>query len=345
MTTQPAHVVTSVAHAPAVPGRGDLPSIVISLDFEMRWGVHHRLRYQMDAYRENLEAERTVVPALLKLFAERVIRATWATVGGLACKNWDEYFRRAPLSPRYANRQLAVSPLYAELDPAGKLYFAPDLVQSIHDTPGQELGTHTFSHIPMDEAGVTAADVKGDLEAVAVLWRERFGAAPVSLVFPRNQTAFTSVVHDCGIRIWRGNETPWYHRKTPATSQHVVARALRWLDAVDPLVRRACALDGCMTRASLFLRTDLTDAAWGLHLARIRRELTFTSPDEVFHLWWHPHNLGVDTQKRMARLEHVLDLIAEKSRRGLAVSRCMADLVPAPCERPEPGSEGVAPAG
>ena len=52
-----------------------------------------------------------------------------------------------------------------------------------------------------------------------------------------------------------------------------------------------------------------------------------------------------DIQKRMARLEHVLDLIAEKSRRGLAVSRCMADLVPAPCERPEPGSEGVAPAG
>ncbi|HWC73712.1 MAG TPA: polysaccharide deacetylase family protein, partial [Gemmatimonadales bacterium] len=208
-----------------------IPRVVVSVDFERRWGVYHRLGFKRDAYRANLENTYPVVVGMLDLFRARGIRATWAAVGALACRDWDEYFQRAPRPPAYQNPALAISPRYAELDPHGRLHFAPDLLRMVHATPGQDLGTHTFSHLLMGEPGVTAEDVRADLEAVACLSRQRFGAAPVSLVFPRNQVAFLGVIRSCGIRIWRGNEPGWYYDCNETSRRRPVARARRLLDA------------------------------------------------------------------------------------------------------------------
>jgi peptidoglycan/xylan/chitin deacetylase (PgdA/CDA1 family) len=303
-------------------------SVVISLDFELRWGMQDRLRFDRNAYRENLENETHVAPQLLRLFLERQIRATWAVVGAIACRSWDEYFVRAPRPPRYQNPDLAISPRYAELDPDGRLHFGAGFVHAIHGTPGQELGTHTFSHILMREPGVTADDVRLDLHAVASLWRERFGAAPVSLVFPRNQIAFESVVRGCGIRIWRGTEGPWYFDRNEAGRMSPLSRGLRLFDAVNPYVRRASSVQGEVTRSSLFLRANLPRPAWVLHVARIRRELAALRPPQVFHLWWHPHNLGPQVRVRLGRVEQILDLIAGECARGRVVSRSMSQLLP-----------------
>lgn len=307
--------------------RDSPPTVVLSLDFEMRWGCYDKLGLDREAYRENLENVREVVPALLKLFSERNIRATWATVGALACQDWEEYFRRAPATPCYEDTALRFSEQYAELDPEGHLHFAPHLVRAIHETPGQELGTHTFSHIFMREPGITAEDVDADLAAVVALWKERFGIEPRSLVFPRNQHSFIERILSTPIRVWRGNETPWYHECTDAGTNKIFPRSLRLLDALNPMVRRASCMDGAMNRASLFFRANLPEALWGLHLSRIRGELKALGPGQIFHLWWHPHNLGADGALRMARVECVLDLIANGCQNGRRVSRSMGDLV------------------
>lgn len=301
-------------------------SVVISVDFERRWGLHHRLGFDLDAYREQLENVQPVVMSLLRLFAARNIRATWAAVGALGCRDWTEYFARAPRQPHYQNPALAISPRYAELDRDGHLHFAPELLRAIHATPGQELGTHTFSHVLMREPGVTADDVRADLDAVSRLWRERFGKPPVSLVFPRNQVAFLSVIRSCGVRMWRGNETGWYHDCNETSNNRPVARARRLLDAINPLARHASPIEGDMTRASLFLRTNLPAPAWALHCARIRNEIDALRPPQVFHMWWHDHNLGAHVRQRLARVEQVFDMIAERCVRGLLVSRTMGDL-------------------
>jgi peptidoglycan/xylan/chitin deacetylase (PgdA/CDA1 family) len=305
-----------------------VPRVVVSVDFERRWGVHHRLGLNRDAYRDHLENTFPVVSGMLELFRTRNIRATWAAVGALACRNWDEYFERAPRPPAYENPALAVSPRYAELDRDGHLHFAPDLLRMVHATPGQDLGTHTFSHLLMGEPGVTAEDVRADLEAVACISRQRFGAAPVSLVFPRNQVAFLPVIRDCGIRMWRGNETGWYYDCNETSRSRPVARARRLLDAITPWTYHASALEGDMTRATMFLRTTLPRPGWALHLARIRHELDALRPSQVFHLWWHDHNLGVDIRRRMARVEQICDMIAERCARGHLVSTNMRDLLP-----------------
>jgi peptidoglycan/xylan/chitin deacetylase (PgdA/CDA1 family) len=222
---------------------------------------------------------------------------------------------------------LRVDPRYAELDPAGELHFAPDLVRAIVETPGQELGTHTFSHLYLRENGITAEDVAADLAAARGLFEERYGVRPTSLVFPRNQCAFIDVVRASGITVWRGNPGPWYYEREDSESHGALVRALKLLDGINPLRRLAAPVSGDMTRASMFLRLGLPQALWRAHLARIRGEFAALGPDEVFHVWFHPHNLGAATAQRLSRLDEVLDLIAERQQRGELRSSTMADLV------------------
>lgn len=303
-----------------------MTAIVISLDFEMRWGMHDILGTNKDAYRENLENVNHVVPALLKMFSDRSIHATWACVGALGCANWEEYFNRAPRPPIYENPTLAVKPEYAEMDRSGSLHFAPDLIKSIQATPGQELGTHTFSHIFMREPGITEQDVFADLAAVSDLWKEKFGGPPVSLVFPRNQYAYLDVVSTMGIRIWRGNQSTWYFNCNEAGNNTLFPRALRLLEDVNPFAKRSYPHQSGLTQASLFVRFNLNDLGWRLHFSRIRNELVSLQPEEVLHLWWHPHNLGSDMKIRLKRAEQVLDLIAEKMAKKDTFSKNMAEL-------------------
>ncbi|MBI5418334.1 polysaccharide deacetylase family protein [Candidatus Poribacteria bacterium] len=303
------------------------PSIVISLDFEMRWGVHDKLGLNFDLYRENIENVWLVVPKLLKLFNDRNIRATWACVGALGCKDWDEYFMRAPIQPKYQNTSFKINSKYAELDPKGELHFAPELIQAIQNTPGQDLGTHTFSHIYLREPGITEEDVLNDLSAVSSLWEERFGVIPVSLVFPRNQYAFIPAIRKAGIKIWRGNETTWYFDCNESASNYLYIRALRILDSINPFIRAACPLEGDMSRSSLFLRLNLPDTLWKLHFSRIQRELKLLRSGEIFHVWWHPHNVGKDMTLRLARIEQFLDLVSKKCSNNLLTSKSMKDLI------------------
>ena len=310
------------------------PSVVISLDFELRWGMHDRLGTNYDGYRQNLENVREAVPALLKLLSERRIRATWACVGALGCTNWDEYFRRAPAPPQYRESRLQVNAAYADMDPEGSLHFAPDLLHLIRETPGQELGTHTFSHIYMREPGVTAMDVIADLSAVSDLWSELFGQPPISLVFPRNQVGFMDAVSEASPKVVRGTERPWFHGAAGSNGLSLLPRSLRLADSLNPLAHRAAELEEvhslAMTRASLFLRVNLPQPAWALHLLRIKRELARLRQGEIFHLWWHPHNLGKDMAKRLGRVEEILNCVVERCADGQVQSRSMKDLVPLP---------------
>lgn len=304
-----------------------LPLVVVSLDLELRWGMHDRLGLDFDGYRENIENVALVVPALLRLFLERGIHATWAYVGALGCADWNEYFRRAPVPPTYRNPSLAVKPEYAELDPTGRLHFAPELLAQVAATAGQELGTHTFSHLFVREPGVTIADLLLDLQAAAALGEEKFGGAPLSLVFPRNQCAYLEALDTAGVRIWRQNQMSWYYNCNEQDSNTLIPRALRLLEDLSPLVRRSYPQVPGMTRASLFVRYSLPPLAWRLHLARIAAELEQLPAGYALHLWWHPHNLGRNLHNSLDRAEQIADLIALHLAKGRLASKNMKELL------------------
>ena len=308
----------------------------------MRWGVHDVYQLDFDAYRRNLENCRPVVPATLAMLADRKLRATWATVGALGLNGWHEYFAFAPPPPAYHDPMLSIREEYAQCDPAGVLHFAPDLIQTIMATEGQELGSHSFSHLYFREPGVVPKDFLDDMAAVEKLWAERFGVVPVSLVYPRNQSAFEDRLAETSIKIWRGPEPAWFYNRTSRSENTLLPRALRFADSVLPVIRRASYPERMMVRAGIFVRFGLPEVIWQLQLRKLEYELNQLSPGQILLLWWHPHNLGFDLKKGLARLAQVLDMVSEGCSETKVVSKAMRDFI---TDTGEDRSQGAEPVG
>ena len=295
--------------------------------FELRWGVHDVYGLNIDGYRENLENVYHVIPSMLKMFSDRNLKATWATVGAIGLSSWEEYFDIAPSPPEYKNKKLQINAQYADIDPKGKLHFAPNLVKMISETKGQELGSHSFSHLYFREEGVVVNDFIADSKTIKTLWEERYKVSPLSLVFPRNQVAFTSEFDNCGLKCWRGNEDIWYHETNTSITNNLSAKTFRFVDSINPWRRRSVKVEGANIRSSMFIRFNLPEPLWKLHVLRLKNELHTISSNNVFHIWWHPHNLGDNMPLRLHRLEIILDMVSEACQSNIVDSVCMVDCV------------------
>ena len=300
-------------------------AVVMSFDFEMRWGVHDLYGLNFDGYRRNLESCRPVVLATLNLLSERKLCATWATVGALGVNDWNDYFSCAPPPPEYVDPHLAVRKEYASMDPDGIFHFAPDLIRQIVQTEGQELGNHSFSHLYFREPGVRQDDFFADMAAVENLFKARFGVVPVSLVYPRNQSAFTDQLNKTSIKKWRGSEPAWFYDCTSTKQNTMFPRALRLVDSLNPWAFRASPCESEVVRASMFVRFSLPESLWKLQIMRIRNEIKALQQDDVFHLWWHPHNVRFDLRRGLPRLTQILDIVAETCMARKIASRSMKD--------------------
>ena len=300
-------------------GRGG--RLVISLDFELYWGVRHRPSVRQ--YFPNLVGARTAIPALLDLFSEYGIHATWATVGFLFCDQTSTLLKFAPSHhrPEYANRIL--SP-YNDLPPEGatetseSVFFAPSLIRLIANTAHQEVATHSFSHYYCLEKGQDIEAFRQDLLAARAA-AHALGLELRSMVFPKNQCndEFLRICTEAGIISYRSNPPSWLYRAAANNEQGYVKRLGRLLDTYLPLGSPNCypapVRSGDLPinlRGSRFLRpySPLFRMFEPLRLHRIKRDLTEAARKGLFyHLWWHPHNFGVHTVANLAFLRKILD--------------------------------------
>jgi peptidoglycan/xylan/chitin deacetylase (PgdA/CDA1 family) len=293
-------------------------AFTISIDFELYWGV--RDTRSLDAYREHLDGVRQAIPRMLSLFEQHHIHATWAAVGFLYCHDRNEALSAAPPErPHYDNHALCpYRYLEQSTDIDERYHFAPALIDLIAATPHQEIATHTYSHYYCREAGQTAATFRADL-AAAIRIAATHGITPRSLVFPRNQwhPDYLAILAEQGITAYRGNEHGWLYAATDNVGQNAVRRMGRLLDSYLNLSgHHTYTLESCAGAppfnfpASRFLRPHDPRLAWldGLRLRRIKRAMRHAARHhEIFHLWWHPHNFGVDTDQNMHFLEQVIE--------------------------------------
>ena len=313
-------------------------SFVVSLDFELFWGVHDKV--SLESWKERLIATRQAIPELLELFETYGIHATWATVGFLFADGREELEAHLPdRRPGYERWEL--SP-YRKLERLGAserddpFHFAPSLIERIRETPGQELGTHTFSHYYCLEPGQHEDAWRADLRAADRLAEER-GVELESLVFPRNQytDAHVSACAEEGIDTFRGNPDTWYYAPAGSDEESLLRRAFRLLDAHLPVAGaithdlnsgRTGALN---VPASRYLRpwTPVSAPFAGLRRRRIQRELSRAAErGECYHLWWHPHNFGAHTAENLDFLRSILDHVASLRRKKGLRCRTMAEM-------------------
>jgi peptidoglycan/xylan/chitin deacetylase (PgdA/CDA1 family) len=319
-------------------------ALVVSLDFEIHWGLRDTATIDGD-YRQNFLGVRQAVPAMLGLFEEFEIAATWATVGMLFATSKQELAQFSPaVRPQYSDRNL--SP-YEETVGEGEqddlFHYAPTLISAIRASPRQEIGTHTFSHYYCLEPGQDERAFAADLESAVAIARHN-GVRLRSIVFPRNQhnPKYDRLLTDAGIVCFRGNQRQWMYRASGASGNTRLKRAARladnYLNLTDAhsvsweTIRQPSGLAN--VPASFFLRpfSRRLQPVDFLRLRRISRSIERAAKArELVHLWWHPHNFGVDLTENLLMLRSILEVFAGCRKRYGMRSLSMAEAADVAC--------------
>ena len=290
-------------------------ALIVSLDFELFWGMLDCC--PLEDYQENVMGGRKAIPQLLNLFQKYGIHATWATVGFMFADNFQElaeYFPERGMLPSYSNPALTPYDWFAKIgsnEQEAPCFYAPSLIRLVSETPGQEIGSHTFSHYYCREKGQTVEQFAADMKAAKEI-AARHGCDVTSVVLPRNQCEpeYTQVLRELGFTAYRDEENDWIHEKVKFRP---LLRLLRLADVYFPLTGQGGYVpkkeDGIWNLVGSRMYKPIFQPLCFLErvkLHRIKRQMLHAAKNNLtFHLWWHPHNIGVRTDAHLKQLEEI----------------------------------------
>lgn len=296
-------------------------TLIVSLDFELFWGMQDCCT--LDEYGENILGGKKAIPKMLKLFEKYGIHATWATVGYLFADNIQEIKEYSPandMKPSYINTELST---YNCLESLGvneieePCYYAGNLINQISRVNGQEVASHTYSHFYCREDGQTVEQFEEDMKAARKI-AESKGYTLSSAVLPRNQCEpeYTTVLKGLGFTSYRDEENDWIHEKIKFRP---LMRLLRLADVYLPLTGQGGyepkIEDGIVNLVgSRMYKPYFKPLAFAekLKIRRIKKQMLHAAKNGLtFHLWWHPHNVGVMTDYHLGQLEDIFKYYKE----------------------------------
>lgn len=301
------------------PGPLERGAFVISIDTEMAWGEAHE-RPRPGSSDDGLaptggrtyEGERDAISSILDVFARYDIAATWAVVGHLfldECHDNGSGPHPEIVHPDYD----WIEGDWFDIDPCTSIrdhpsWYGSDIVDTILACPvAQEIGSHSFSHLIVDDPACTHEVFSSELAAATSVAADR-GLELRSFVYPRNAIAQVERLAENGFRSYRGTRPSPSFAGRSAWQQ----RVLRSVDHVYPLggsaaqpVRHASGVWNIPQSYYLFGPTPGRRLLPTFHrwrpIARLRQAARHRS---LFHLWFHPHNViaergALDTLERI----------------------------------------------
>ena len=294
---------------------------VISLDYELHWGFFDHK--SVDNYIENLQNVNRVIDRLLKLSDAYNIKLTFSTVGFLFAKNKAELIKYSPIDkPKYTKHKLNPYAIFDEIgdneieDP---FHYANSTIQKIKKHKNHEIGTHTFSHYYVKESGQTLQDFENDITSAKKIAAAN-GVLIKSIVFPRNMVnkAYLDICFNNGIASYRGTEKSYVYHIHPSKSKyyHLFLRLLRLPDSYINISGSNTYKLGSLFKkneimnlpSSRFLRPYVPALKYlePLKIRRIKKGMKRAAKNnELYHLWWHPHNFGKNIDENFKNLEDI----------------------------------------
>lgn len=294
-------------------------TLIVSLDFELFWGMQDCI--DLTEYEANILGGRKAIPQMLELFQKHGIHATWATVGFLFGRNEEELRKYFPEQlPGYENEALSAYRCFGSIgrdEAEAPCFYGASLLEQIVQVPGQEIGSHTFSHYYCREKGQTTRQFHEDMEAAKAIAADK-GFALQSVVLPRNQCEpeYTQILTDLGFAAYRDEENDWIHEKVKFRP---LMRTLRLADVYLPLTGQGGYVpkveNGIVNLVgSRMYKPYFKSLAFleGLKIRRIKKQMLHAAKNGLtFHLWWHPHNVGAHTDFHMKQLEEIFSYYDE----------------------------------
>lgn len=291
-------------------------TLIVSLDYELFWAFQDSRT--LETYGPNILGGRKAIPQMLELFEKYDIHATWATVGFLFGENEEELHRYFPQElPTYDNPIRSCYRKFGSIgtDEASDPYFyGASLVRKIASVPGQEIGSHTFSHYYCGEPGQTTDQFRADMQAALAIAQDK-GFALKSVILPRNQCSreYIDVLAELGMTSYRNLESNWVNWINARIRYRPVERINRLLDVYLPVTGMNCyepkVEDGIVNlKSSRMFKPYFRKLRFleGLKLLRIKQQMRYAARHGLtFHLWWHPHNIGVNTEINLKQLDEI----------------------------------------
>jgi hypothetical protein len=312
---------------------------IISLDLELAWGLFDLwgspdAGIPQSSYDRYLQTREVVIDALLRLFQEYQVSATWAIVGHLFldhCQTIDGV--KHPDMPRPTHRWFKRD--WYAWDPASTLerdpaWYGRDIVKKIMAAePRQDIGCHSFSHVVFGDEGCSAQVAEAEIAKCVALARE-MGIDPKSFVFPRNREGHYQILKDYGFSCYRVAQPGW--------ANIFRGQAQRWAKFGNDMLGLSppCAaveekLPGLWSiSSSAYYRPAHGSASIIPMYSRVRQGIKGITKaidaKGIFHLYLHPSGLGFKTEVLLGGLKGILQYAEQKRQEGELDLLSMAQL-------------------
>lgn len=296
----------------------------LSLDFELIWGTLDSSKWPRFSKLCQFERDH-VIDALLDLFRQYDVRATWATVGHLMLDRCDRSDGHAHPTIVPPNHEWCRRPWFA-LDPctneaSAPVFYGRELVRKILACPvPQEVGCHTFSHVIFGDKGCSRRTAASELAACQDAARG-LGIKMKSFVFPRNRIGHLDLVEQSGFTCYRGNAA-WYEQ--PGSGRLTRRAAHLWeiiARKTPPTVVAKKDAHGLWNIPGSMLYTPShgvrrwIPVSW--RVARACNGLAeAAATGRIFHLWFHPTDVVVRSPAMLEGLRQILECASELRDRG-----------------------------
>jgi hypothetical protein len=286
------------------------PTVVISLDLELNWGTFD-LYCNEELQKMSQWTHDVGVPNLLTHLTRNGISASWAVVGAMMRRSLPDVSALPEVGYRHFSK-----PWFSYVPPNGDEssnpeWFGAGLVELIRKAkPEQEIGFHSFSHVPFGLPGMTRERAIAEYNHCVETARE-LGIPAKCFVYPRNLVAYLSDLRDAGFTCFRDvDELPIRFSSTKLKSLWMVMADFLGTapQIVEPVYKEGIiAIPGSlMIRLAGGWRKYIPDSA---RLRRLRKGLErVRRSGGVFHVWFHPENLYPE----WPRLENVVARFLEE---------------------------------
>lgn len=310
---------------------------VISLDFELQYGIEDKKN--IEKYRNNIIGGRSAIINILSLFEQYKIHATWAVVGMMFNENLSEWILNKPrYIPKYKE---PIESIYDHTERVGEdeksdpLHYGLSLISKIADTPNQEIASHTYSHFYCNEDGANEDDFLDDIKKAIYVTESKIGKKPSSIVFPRNQIndKYIKLLNLEGFKVYRGCQKNILYRES---SNNIIIRGLRLIDAYTGIsgyktyyMKEVFEKGIYNVKASSMLRPYNLKFSFlePFKINTIKRAMLYAAKKgQIYHLWWHPHNMGINTAENIKQLQKILSYFEFLNKEYGMVSNTMKEI-------------------
>jgi hypothetical protein len=286
------------------------PTVVISLDLELSWGIFD-LSFDEGVLRMARWTHDIGVPNLLDHLTRNGISASWAVVGAMMRPSLPDVSGLPEVNyPHFRRPWFSLVAKEAD-ESTHPEWFGASLVKMIRKAePKQEIGFHSFSHVPFGQPGMTGERAVAEYRYCAQLAQE-LGIPTTCFVFPRNLVAHLADLRGAGFTCFRDvDELPVRFANNTLTSVGMVLADFFGLSPrmIEPSLKEGIvSIPGSLLiRCAAGWRKYIPDSS---RLRRLRKGLERARRSGgVFHVWFHPENLYAE----WPRLENVVARFLEE---------------------------------